>query len=62
VINDSRNIGLAGVRALGVFGARRHVPELLEVIELAHARQHHVHDEIGEVDEHPLARALAFYA
>ena len=40
--------------ALGVFGARRHVPELLEVIELAHARQHHVHDEIARDRRAPI--------
>src|SRR5262245_25590777 len=38
------------------------VPELLEPVELADARQHHVHDEVLQVDEHPLALLLALDA
>jgi hypothetical protein len=43
-------------RRFGVF------PELLETVELTHARQHDVHDDVGEVDEYPLTFALAFHA
>src|SRR5690606_4114240 len=35
-----------------------HVPQVLEPIELAHTRQHDVHDHILEIDEHPLPVAL----
>src|SRR5262245_13753718 len=38
------------------------VPELLEPVELADARQHDVHDKVLQVDEHPLALALALDA
>src|SRR6188508_3227019 len=41
---------------------RAQVPELLEPVELADARQHHVHDEVLQVDEHPFALALALDA
>ena len=37
-------------------------PQALERIELAHARQHHVHDHVAQVDQHPFGFALAFDA
>src|SRR4051794_19377891 len=30
-----------------------HRPQAFEPVELADARQHHVHDDIAEVDQHP---------
>src|SRR6185437_15500892 len=38
------------------FGA---FPEVLEPVQLAHARQHDVQDHLIEIDEHPLTFALA---
>ena len=35
-------------------------PETLEPIELAHARQHHVHHDILQIHQHPFAFARAF--
>src|SRR5690348_13270098 len=50
-----------GARGDG-FDRRRIFPELLESVELANARQHHVHDDVGEIDEHPFTFARAFDA
>ena len=45
------------------FSRRRDVfPEFFQSVELTHPRQHHVHDDVGEIDEHPLAFAFAFHA
>src|SRR4051812_21701976 len=41
---------------------RADVPQALEAIELAYSRQHDVHDDVLQVDQHPLAIALAFHA
>src|SRR6185503_17436499 len=38
------------------------LPHALEAVELANARQHHVHDDVLQVDEHPFAFARAFDA
>ena len=58
--------GVGSAEPRGDLGAAssscRDVPELLEVVELADARQHHVHDDVAQIDEHPLARLLAFHA
>eukprot|EP01092_Planopodium_desertum_P003000 TRINITY_DN15154_c0_g4_i1.p1 TRINITY_DN15154_c0_g4~~TRINITY_DN15154_c0_g4_i1.p1 ORF type:complete len:319 (+),score=77.32 TRINITY_DN15154_c0_g4_i1:1023-1979(+) len=35
-------------------------PQALERVELAHARQHHVHDDVAQVDQHPFGFTLAF--
>src|SRR6185436_1768319 len=37
-------------------------PDFLEVVEVAHRGMHDVHDDVAEVDQHPLARLLAFDA
>src|SRR5258708_1266356 len=51
-------------RTLGARGAlrRRHIPQLLESVELAHARQHDVHDHLAQIDEHPVAVLLSLDA
>ena len=49
------------LRGWGSLG-RAHVPELLEPVELADARQHDVDDEVLQVHEHPLAFALSLDA
>src|SRR5918997_5548800 len=46
----------------GVEAHRLAAPDLLEVVELSHGGMHDVHDDIAEVDEHPLAGLLAFHA
>src|SRR3984885_5940490 len=50
--------------SLGAGGAlrHRHVPQFLETVELAHARQHDVHDHLAQIDEHPVAVLLTFDA
>src|SRR4026208_1316038 len=35
-------------------------PHFLEVIKLAHRGMHDVHHHVAEVDQHPIARLLAF--
>src|SRR5690606_34735370 len=35
-------------------------PQAFEPVELARARQHDVHDDVAEVDEHPFALAFTF--
>src|SRR6185369_3872915 len=52
----SSALGCGGLIALG------QRPELFEIIKLAGARQHHVHDDVAEIDEHPLAYLLPFDA
>src|SRR5450631_4376661 len=47
--------------ARGPLGGR-HVPELFEAVELSDARQHDVHDQFIQIDEHPVAILLSFYA
>src|SRR6185369_6128975 len=37
-------------------------PELFQVVVAAHGRMHDVHDDVAEVDQHPLAVAPAFDA
>src|SRR5438045_2246188 len=37
-------------------------PYLLEVVELAHRGMHDVHDDVAQVDQHPLAVRFAFHA
>src|SRR5258708_12606995 len=51
-------------RLSGARGAlrRRYIPQLLESIELAHARQHDVHDHLAQIDEHPVAVLLSLDA
>src|SRR5688572_790736 len=55
-----------GLRFLRGFCAlqphRPAAPDLLEVVEVAHRRMHDVHDDVAQVDEHPLAARLAFDA
>src|SRR5271169_3994509 len=47
----------------GARGALRYrrVPQLFEPVELAHARQHDVHDHLVQIDEHPIAVLFAFH-
>src|SRR5258708_19591463 len=51
-------------RLSGARGAlrRRYIPQLLESIELAHARQHDMHDHLAQIDEHPVAVLLSLDA
>src|SRR5918992_5647251 len=37
-------------------------PDFLQIVEVAHRRVHDVHDDVAQVDEHPLAARLAFDA
>src|SRR5260221_1083677 len=37
-------------------------PHFLEVVEVAHRRMHDVHDDIAEIDQHPLAVGFALHA
>src|SRR5581483_2259338 len=39
-----------------------HGPQSLQSIKLADARQHHVHDDVAQIDQHPLGFLLAFDA
>ena len=38
------------------------VPQPLQAVELAYAGQHHVHDDVLQIDQHPLPLALALGA
>src|ERR1044072_6829605 len=37
-------------------------PDLFQVVVAAHARVHHVHDDVAQVDEHPFGVAAALHA
>ena len=52
----------AAVRTLVRGGVARAVgrPHLFEIVELAHFRPEHVHDDGADVDQHPVALRLAF--
>src|SRR5271155_1867607 len=56
----NRHFMQSGARG-GALGDR-HVPQLLESIKLAHARQHDMHDHVMQVDQHPIAVLLSFDA
>src|SRR5271155_2835290 len=56
----NRHFMKSGARG-GALGDR-HVPQLLEPVKLAHARQHDMHDHVMQVDQHPIAVLLSFDA
>src|SRR5438093_5442239 len=53
---------LCGNRRLRATTRRRRRPQLLQIVIAAHCRLHDVHNDVAAVDEHPIARFLAFDA
>src|SRR3954468_17781435 len=53
---------LTSIRVRGNRHVVAHGPQAFEAVELADAWQHHVHDDVAQIDEHPFGFLLPFHA
>ena len=50
----------ASRNVVGPVDHRVHIPEILKLVKIAHARLHDVHDDIRQIDEDPLSEFVPF--